>query len=123
MCWSSATLTQGQLWVLYPPPAETQCKIWSATFDHHCPDSLPPTSGEDHVPGDELVVDYRELWKLDPGHPGNSRVSPFPVELYVVCGVPVYEEKPGARCDSHEVDGQNESVSWLTEMKMAACDL
>lgn len=47
------------------------------------------TCGKDHIPGNQFVVNYRELRELDAHHPGHSTVSSFPVELYVICCVTI----------------------------------
>lgn len=47
------------------------------------------TCREDHILGDEIVVDDGELGKLNPPHACDSTVPPSPVELDVICGVAV----------------------------------
>lgn len=51
----------------------------------------PPlrTGGEDHVLGDELVVDDGELRQLYPVHTRHGAFSASPVKLNVVCGVAI----------------------------------
>lgn len=48
------------------------------------------TSGEDHIPGNQFVVNYGKLRELDPRHARHSSVSALPVELYVVCCVTIW---------------------------------
>lgn len=47
------------------------------------------TCGKDYVSGNQLVIDNGELRQLDPRDPRYSRVTSFPVELDVVCGVAI----------------------------------
>lgn len=58
-------------------------KIFTLTF----------TCGKDHIPWDQLVIHDRELRQLNSGHPSHCAVSTFPVELNVICGVPICTKK------------------------------
>lgn len=60
------------------------------------------TCGEDHVPGDQLIVHYGKLRELDARHPRHGRVSSFPVELDVVGGVTVCKQGHGKRGDESD---------------------
>ena len=51
------------------------------------------TSGEDHIPGNQLVVNYGKLRELDPRHARHSSVSALPVELYVVRRVTIWRHR------------------------------
>lgn len=47
------------------------------------------TCGKDHVPGEEFVVNDRELRQLDFIYPRHGTVPSPPVELDVICGVAI----------------------------------
>lgn len=47
------------------------------------------TCREDHILGDELVVNDRELWQLYSIDPGHSAISASPVKLNIICGVAI----------------------------------
>lgn len=61
--------------------------------------------GEDHVPGDQLVVHDGELRELDARHPGHGGVASLPVELDVIRRVTVCKRghgEQGGRRDYYE---------------------
>ena len=47
------------------------------------------TCGKDYIPGNQFVVNNGKLRELDSRHPRHSRLSSFPIELDVICGVAV----------------------------------
>lgn len=47
------------------------------------------TCREDHILGDEFIVDNRKLWQLYPVDPGHCAISTAPVKLNIICGVAI----------------------------------
>lgn len=62
------------------------------------------TCGKDHVPGEEFVVNDRELRQLDFIYPRHGTVPSPPVELDVICGVAI------CRGESHITNRQRPTV-------------
>lgn len=57
-----------------------ECKNWSIALD---------TCGEDHLRGDEFIVDDRKLRQLDPVDARYGTFSSPPVELDIICCVAI----------------------------------